>query len=54
MDGCGEDGRRPCAVFMAFGTYGDVFPIAVRPSSLCVCWGACATQAFNITLLPLA
>ncbi|KAM0873552.1 hypothetical protein ACQ4PT_037991 [Festuca glaucescens] len=28
MDGCGEDGRRPCAVFMAFGTYGDVFPIA--------------------------
>ncbi|KAM0902765.1 hypothetical protein ACQ4PT_019057 [Festuca glaucescens] len=28
MDGCGGDGRRPRAVFMAFGTYGDVFPIA--------------------------
>uniref|UniRef100_A0ACD5YQ46 Uncharacterized protein n=1 Tax=Avena sativa TaxID=4498 RepID=A0ACD5YQ46_AVESA len=30
MDSCGGDGsgRRPRAVFMAFGTYGDVFPIA--------------------------
>ncbi|VAI45457.1 unnamed protein product [Triticum turgidum subsp. durum] len=28
MDGCGGDGRRPRAVFMAFGTHGDVFPIA--------------------------
>ncbi|XP_037454187.1 sterol 3-beta-glucosyltransferase UGT80B1-like isoform X2 [Triticum dicoccoides] len=28
MDDCGGDGRRPRAVFMAFGTHGDVFPIA--------------------------
>jgi len=30
MDSCGGDGsgRRSRAVFMAFGTYGDVFPIA--------------------------
>uniref|UniRef100_A0A0D3F2B6 Glycosyltransferase family 28 N-terminal domain-containing protein n=1 Tax=Oryza barthii TaxID=65489 RepID=A0A0D3F2B6_9ORYZ len=28
MDGGGDGGRRPHAVFMAFGTRGDVFPIA--------------------------